>query len=271
MERWEDQGIVLSVRPHGESGAVLRVLSEHHGLCAGYVRGAHGSKMRGALEPGNGLALVWQSRTHGQLGSFTLELLDNPGAVLLGDALRLGALQSACALCDAALPEGEGHPGLFHGLRALLAALAGPVWAQTYVMWEIALLKELGFALDLKQCAGGGRRDDLAYVSPKTGRAVSAEKGQAYQDRLLVLPQFLRLKPSPLIPLPPFKPGASSEGRGKDAEYQGEGDDVLSGLKLTGYFLEHWAFAHHTRGLPEARLRLMARMQKEIEGAQNAA
>ncbi|MCK6418311.1 MAG: DNA repair protein RecO [Alphaproteobacteria bacterium] len=241
MERWEDQGIVLSVRPHGENGAVLRVLSEHHGLCAGYVRGAQSSKMRGTLEPGNGLALVWQSRTEGQLGSFSVELIDNPGAVLLGDALRLGALQSACALCDAALPEQEGHPGLFHGLRALLTALDGPVWLQAYVIWEIALLKELGFALDLGRCAGGGRRDDLAYVSPKTGRAVSAEKGQAYQDRLLVLPQFLG------------GPASADEAA-----------DIDCGLKLSGYFLEHWAFAHHTRGLPEARLRFMNRMAQTL-------
>jgi DNA repair protein RecO (recombination protein O) len=245
MELWEDQGIVLAARSHGENGAVVSLLTEERGRHAGYVRGAHAGKNRGALEPGNLVDARWQSRVEGQLGSLTLELQKNPGARYMADPLRLAALQSACALCDAALPEREGHPGLFHGLLALTEALDTEVWGPAYVMWEIAFLKELGFSLDLSKCAGGGDTRDLMYVSPKTGRAVSEAMGRIYKDKLLLLPEFLR----------------PSAGDGGD-------EDVLTGLKLTGYFLEHWVFAHYTQGLPEIRLRLHKRVLHEFERAE---
>ena len=155
MERWQDQGIVLSVRPHGENGAVVSLLTEHHGRHAGYVRGVHSTKGRGTLEPGNLVDVDWQSRVADQLGSFTLELSKNPTAHFISEPLPLSALQSACALCDAALPEREGHPGLFYGLQSLFEALRGEVWAPAYVMWEIAFLRELGFSLDLSKCEIG--------------------------------------------------------------------------------------------------------------------
>lgn len=244
MERWEDQGIVLAARPHGENGAIVSLLTEHQGRHAGYVRGAHSSKSRGVLEAGNLVQAGWQARVSSELGSLSLELTKSTASRFLQDPLKLAALQSACALCDSALPEREGHPGLFYGLSALFEMLEGDVWGASYVIWEIAFLKELGFSLDLKRCAGGGDARDLAYVSPKTGRAVSAEKGEAYKDKLLVLPGFLNAAPV--------------SGRGGDA-------DILLGLHLTGYFLEHWAFAHHTKGIPEARLRFQARFAKTVE------
>ena len=242
MERWQDQGIVLAVRPHGESGGVVSLLTQTNGRHAGYVRGAHSSKMRGSLEAGNLVDARWQARTSDELGSFTLELVRSPAAHIMQDALKLAALQSACALCDSALPEREGHPGLFHGLNALFATLQSDVWAAAYVMWEIAFLRELGFSLDFSKCAGGGDAANLAYVSPKTGRAVSREAGNLYKDRLLRLPDFL--KPAPQM---------------------GDEGDILLGLNLTGYFLEHWAYAHHSSGMPEARLRFQARFAKYVE------
>lgn len=242
MEQWQDQGIVLAVRRHGENGAVVSLLTEGQGRHAGYVRGAQGSKMRGTLEVGNLVDANWRARVADDLGSLTLELSRTPAAHFMQDALKLAALQSACALCDTALPEREGHAGLYHGLNALCDALQSEVWGAAYVMWEIALLKELGFALDLSKCAGGGDAADLAYVSPKTGRAVSAAEGAIYKDRLLPMPEFL-------------KPG----GGGMDEE------DVLTGLKMTGYFLEHWVYAHHSAGPPEARLRFEARFAKTVE------
>lgn len=253
MERWEDQAIVLAARAHGENGAILSVLSEHHGRHAGYVRGMRSSRLRGALECGNIVDLSWAARISDNLGSFALELRHNPSAHFLADSLRLAALQSACALCHEALPEREGHAGLFHGLAALLDTLASDVWGPSYVMWEIALLRELGFSLDLSSCAGGGDASDLAYVSPKTGRAVSRAAGEPYKDRLLKLPEFLRtlsLNPSP------------SRER-ENTQHQGGGDfeDILTGLKLTGHFLEHWAFAHHATGVPESRLRFQNRFE----------
>ncbi len=245
MEQWQDQGIVLAVRRHGESGGVVSLLTQEHGRHAGYVRGAQGSRMRGTLEVGNLVDAHWSARGGDDLGSLKLELSHSPAAHFMQDALKLAALQSACALCDAALPEREGHPGLFHGVQALFEALQTEIWAQVYVMWEIAFLKELGFSLDLSKCAGGGDDNALAYVSPKTGRAVSAEAGEPYKEKLLALPAFLR--------------PAGGEERG-----EGDDEDVLIGLQLTAYFLEHWAFAHHTTGVPEARAVFQARFGKSV-------
>jgi DNA repair protein RecO (recombination protein O) len=244
MEIWQDQGIVLAVRRHGESGAIVALLTQNHGRAAGYVRGAQGSKMRGTLEAGNIVDATWQARTTDSLGAFALELSAAPAATFMQDPLKLAALQSACALCDAALPEREGHPGLFHGLGALLEILQGDVWGPAYVMWEIALLRELGFSLDFSRCAGGGDAQNLVYISPKTGRAVSREAGALYKDRLLDLPAFLR-------------PGRAV----------GDESDILTGLRLTGYFLEHWVFTHHTKGVPEARLRFQERFEKHTGAA----
>lgn len=250
MERFEDQAIVLRVRPHGENGAVVHILAAENGLHAGYVRGVHSAKMRGVLEPGNTVSVDWQSRVADQLGFFTFELLANPAAVLLGDKMRLSALQSACALCVDVLPERERHSGVYHGLQALLQTLAGPVWGQAYVMWELALLREMGFALDLTTCAGGGDPATLAYVSPKTGRAVSEAMAGSYKARLLPLPDFLR----PAAARRPLTDETAQDAGGHALEA------LHQGLMLSGYFLEHWAFAHHTRGLPEARTRLQARV-----------
>lgn len=239
MELWEDQGIVLAVRGHGESGAVVSLLTEHHGRHAGYVRGGASSRMRGVLETGNLVDARWQARVSDNLGALNVELQRSYGPGVMDDPLRLAALQSACALCDAALPEREGHPGLFYGLSALFDVLQGEVWAAAYVLWEIALLRELGFSLDLSRCAGGGDAAQLAYISPKTGRAVSYQAGEPYKDRLLPLPGFLKPNGGPA-----------------------DEDDILAGLKMTLHFLEHWAFTHHTHGVPEARLRLQGRFEK---------
>lgn len=242
MEKWQDQGIVLSVRGHGENGGIVSLLTEGHGRHGGYVRGAQGSKMRGTLEVGNLVDVNWQARTSDDLGAYTLELSSSPVSHFMQDPLKLGALQSACALCDQALPEREGHAGLFYGLSALFDALQSDIWGAVYVMWEIEFLKALGFSLDLSKCAGGGDDGALIYVSPKTGRAVSRDAGEPYKDKLLPLPDFL-------------SPGAVSA------------DDlgVLMGLELSAYFLEHWAFTHHTKGIPEARLRFQERFAKTVE------
>lgn len=249
MENWQDQGIVLSVRGHGENGAIVSLMTQGQGRAAGYVRGASSSKMRGTLEIGNRVDAAWQSRVADGLGTFTLELCRNHAAPLMQDSLKLGALQAACALTDAALPEREVHGGLYHGLEALFSMLEGDVWGPAYVLWEIAFLKELGFSLDLSRCAGGGDDASLAYMSPKTGRAVSYEAGAPYKEKLLVLPSFLT-------------------GRHEDTK---EEEDVLLGLKMTGHFLEHWVFNHHTKGVPEARIVFEARFANKFGGGHAAA
>lgn len=239
MEQWQDKAIILAVRPHGESGAIVSLLTSQNGRQAGYFRGASSTKNRGTLEIGNIVDANWSARTSDSLGTLSLELERSTAARIMHDALKLSALQSACALCDQAVPEKEGHGGLYDGMMALLDILEGEIWAAGYIVWEIALLRELGFSLDLSRCAGGGDNNTLAYVSPKTGRAVSYQAGEPYKDKLLPLPGFL-------------KPNAAPP----------TDQDVATGLQLTRFFLEHWVFAHHRSGLPEARSRLDLRFQE---------
>lgn len=252
MEKWTDQGIVLSARLHGEGGAVVTLLTAERGRHAGYVHGGRSSRMRGVIEPGCLVNAQWSAPVADQLGSYALEQERNPASLFMTDPLRLGALLAACGLCDAALPEREAHPGLYHGFLSLLDALDSDIWGAVYVMWEIALLRELGFALDLTRCAGGGDAETLCWVSPKSGHAVSAEKGAAYRDRLLSLPVFLRPAGAAAI--------AAAEGR-----VAGDGRDVLDGLRLTGYFLEHWVFTHRHGGVPPERLRFQERFARYVE------
>ncbi len=245
MDIWKDQGIVLSVRPHGENGAVVALLTEQHGRHLGYVRGAHSSRIRGLLQVGNLVSAAWSSRVSDSMGTFELEMQEALAASVMDDSLRLGALLSACALCDAALPERESHCGLFYGMVALLQTLETESWAATYVMWEIAFLRELGFGIDLTRCVAGGDAQTLTHISPKSGRAVSAKAAEPYLDKLLLLPHFLR----------------PARGGGDDA-------DVLTGLQMTAYFLEHWAFVHHTQGLPEPRTRFQERFARRCAPAE---
>ncbi len=153
MEQWRDQGFVLSVRAHGEGGAIVSLLTENHGRHAGYLYGAQSSRKRAMLELGSLVGAEWSSRVEGQLGTLTLEPEGGLPHGILDDALKLSALLSACALCDTALPEREGHPGLFYGVKALIDMMNDDVWAAAYIYWEIAFLKELGFGMDLTRCA----------------------------------------------------------------------------------------------------------------------
>lgn len=234
---WSDQGIVLSARPHGEGSAVATLLTREHGRHGGLVMGGRSSRQRGTLETGTLVAARWRGRLAEHLGTFTLEPVKGYSAAWLDDPLVLAALTSACALVEAALPEHEPHPALFDGLLALFGLLDTPAWAEAYVRWELGLLAELGFGLDLDRCAVTGANDYLAYVSPRTGRAVSAVAGEPYRDRLLPLPDFLA-------------------GRGGGGPLE-----VERGLRLTAHFLER----HLLNGpLPPARLRLRERYANAV-------
>ena len=231
---WTDEAIVIGSRRHGETSSVMTVLSRAHGRHAGLVRGGSSKRARGALQPGNRLQVNWKARLSEQLGTFTWELQSSDGTRWLPDQGRLAAVVAACALVESTLPERESHPSAFAGLAGLLAALDGEDWAGNYVRWELALLAELGYGLDLSRCAATGRNDDLAFVSPRSGRAVSLSAGEPYRDRLLVLPRFLATD----------EPAADAELR--------------SGLKLTGHFIERWVFAALGKRVPPARARLVA-------------
>lgn len=234
MEQWRDQALLLSARPYGDSGGVVQLLSENYGRYAGYIHGGFSSSRRGMLQPGNLVDAQWQARIADQLGRFSLEPVQALSAYVIDEREKLAALQSACALCVASIPEREAHPGLFHGLKALLEAMQNPSWEVAYIAWEIALLRELGFALELDRCAANGDNRDLIYVSPKSGRAVSRVAGSPYKTRLLILPHFLRAE--------------------KGAEAGGV-DDIADGLYMTGYFLQNWVFPHTTHGVPQERVR----------------
>ncbi len=246
MEQWQDNGIILSLRPHGETGAVISILCADHGRYSGYVYGAQSAKNRSLLGIGNGVSVEWQSRTADYLGRFNILDSQNFSAPILNCPLRLAAFLSACSLCDSLLPDHQSHSGIYHGIRTLFELLPDALWGPSYVMWEISLLKELGFGLDLLRCVAGGDSQTLSYVSPKSGCAVSLEKGLPYRDKLLNLPDFLK------------------------AGFNGEIEegDILTGLKLTGYFLEYWAFAHQTRDIPQVRRRLERLVSERIQQAQ---
>ncbi|MDA1099307.1 MAG: DNA repair protein RecO [Proteobacteria bacterium] len=238
---WSDEGYVLSVRRHGEAAAIVNLLTREHGRHAGLVRGGMGRRLRGVLQPGNQVAASWRGRLSEHLGSFTVEAMRDHAAGLLSDGDRLAGLASAAALTEAALPEREPHLAIHDGFAALLEALGGaPAWAAIYVRFELGLLAELGFGLDLSQCAATGRTDDLAYVSPRSARAVSRSAAAPYKDRLLPLPRFLL-------------PGATEKPTNAE---------VLDGLRLTGYFLQSQVFAPHHRPTPAARSRLLERISR---------
>lgn len=235
---WTDRGIVLSARRHGESAVILSLLTAEHGRHAGLVRGGAGRRRRGVLQPGNLVAATWRARLEDQLGSFAVELQKNPSAAWLDDPARLSALSSACSIADQTLPEREPCDTVFNGLSRLFEAMDAPGWAAAYVEWELALLGELGFGLDLTACAATGRNDGLAYVSPRSGRAVSVSAGEPYREKLLALPAFL-IGAGPAAP-----------------------EDVAAGLTLTGYFLDRHLFAPHRRRLPDPRERLVDRIRR---------
>lgn len=232
---WTDRGVVLSVRKHGEGSAVVSLLTAGHGRHAGLARGGLSKRQRGLFMTGNEVTARWFARLDEHLGTYECELVEPRAARLLDHPGRLAALAAACALIEASLPERHPYEALHAALVRLLDALdAEAPWGEAYVRFEIALLAELGFGLDLGTCAATGVTEDLIYVSPRTGRAVSAEAGAAYGDRLLVLPGFLR-------------PGTNAPPSAAD---------VRTGLTLTGYFLGRHAFAGSGGRLPAARERL---------------
>ncbi|HYM30162.1 MAG TPA: DNA repair protein RecO [Candidatus Cybelea sp.] len=238
---WTDDAIVLASRKHGETSAVVNLLTRDHGRHAGLVRGGASRRLKGVLQAGNEVSASWRGRLAEHLGTLTIELRAAHAASLMEDSMRLSALVSACALVEATLPEREPHPGLFQGLAVLLQSLheGAAEWPAVYVRWEVGLLSELGFGLDLSACAVTGETSGLTHVSPKTGRAVSSGAAAPYAEKLFRLPPFL----------------AGGEVGDPLA-------DIADGLALTGFFLDRYAFAPHRRSIPAARARLVERFTR---------
>ncbi len=239
---WHDDGIVLAARKHGESSAIVTLLTRNQGRHLGLVRGGMGRRKRGLFQPGNRVRATWRARLAEHLGSFTCEMQDAVAAPHLDDPLKLAALSAVCAVADAALPEREIHQPVYEGLSIFLNALDDDDWQTVYVKWELGLLQELGFGLDFSCCAATGVTENLTHVSPKTGRAVSSQAAEPYRNSLLVLPAFLL-----------------ENGRA------GTPAEIIEALKLTGFFLERHVFSHTKSGrAPAARGRLSDRLRRSV-------
>jgi DNA repair protein RecO (recombination protein O) len=237
------EAIVLAVRAHGEHGAVVRALTPSDGIQPGYVRGGRSRRLRPVLLAGNVVQAEYRARTDEQLAQLSVELVHSR-APLYAEALPAAAIDWSCALTAAALPEGQAYPRLHAALDGVLAAVeAAPSakgWASALVRYELLILSELGFGLDLSECAATGTTDDLAFVSPKSGRAVSAGAAGAYRDRLLPLPAFIR------------------------AGGAGEWDDIFNGLRLTGHFLARDLLIERQSDVLAARQRLLDRLRRVV-------
>ena len=237
---FEDDAFVLSARIHGETGAIVEMLTSQHGRWAAHVAGGASRRIKPMLQPGARVLARYRARTSDQLGSASLEAVTEGPAALFDDPDALAGLSAAAAVAAGALPEREPHPGAFLAFEALAEALQlVEIWPAVFVRFEAGLLDELGFGLDLSRCAATGAVDDLIYVSPKTGRAVCREAGEPYKARLLPLPRFM----------------LSAQG-GLDA------GDVGAGLDLTGHFLEQFVFGPLNRPLPPARMWLIDRLRE---------
>jgi DNA repair protein RecO (recombination protein O) len=234
---WSDDAIVLSVRAHGETGAIVEALTRAHGRHLGLVRGGASRRAKPTLQPGNTVHLHWRARLEEHLGSFTPEPLRFRAGEMFDDASALAGLKSFAAVSGAALPEREAHAPVYDAAQILLdAMLSGDFahWAALYVRWEVGLLEALGFGLDLRRCAATGVADNLIYVSPRSGRAVSAGAGAPYKERLFALPGFLL--------------GSQNA--------EPSGTDIAAGLRLTAYFLSARVLTPHGHEIPAARMRL---------------
>ena len=239
--QWTDEGIVLGVKRHGETSVILELMTQERGRHLGLVRGGTGTRLRGVLQPGNSLRATWRARLDDHLGNYTVEGTNLRAAGFLDAAHAVHGVTHLAALCRL-LAEREPHARIHGALEAILDALDDrSAVAPMIARFELAFLAELGFGLDLSSCVATGETADLIYVSPRSGRAVSRTAGEAYRDKLMRLPGFLRTDDEP----------ASAA-------------DLADAFVLTGFFLERHAFAPRSLALPEARARFVAAISRSM-------
>lgn len=239
---WVSEGYVLSVKKHGETSAIIEVFTPDKGRHLGLVRGGVSRKLRPVLQIGNKIKVEWRARLSEHLGYFTVEGLNSQAAILMQDRLSLAGLNACCAMAKECLPEREVHKDVYDAFGILIENLdKAEVWPALYVKWEAGLLAAMGYGLDLSKCAATGITEHLTYVSPRSGRAVSAQAAEPYKDRMYALPAFMN----------PYSmrndPDVSDE-------------DIKHGLELTGYFLETRLQWGVNRTLPKARTRLIEKL-----------
>ncbi|MBI2719954.1 MAG: DNA repair protein RecO [Rhizobiales bacterium] len=230
---WRDQAVILAVRRHGETSAIVEALTAEHGRSLGLVRGGRSRRLRPVLQPGNQVDVTWRARLEEHLGTFAIEATSLRAGPIMEDPFRLAGLSTLTVLSQL-LAEREPHRRLFDAALVVLEALdREEAWPPLLVRWEMGLLDELGFGLDLANCVATGARDDLVFVSPRSGRAVSSAAGEPYRDQLLPLPAFLIGGPAPT-----------------DA-------DIIAGFRLTGHFLGRHLFEPRGLASPEPRDRMI--------------
>ncbi|MEL6375046.1 MAG: DNA repair protein RecO [Pseudomonadota bacterium] len=240
---WSDEALILSARAHGETSVIVELFTRCHGRHAGLVHGGRGRRMRPIVQVGNHVDATWKARLADHLGHLRLDLRAPIAALAIADRARLSALASLAALLRL-LPERDAHTALYDVSLVVLDHLGeDDVWPALLVSWEVALLEALGFGLELTTCAASGSRDDLIFVSPRSGRAVSAQAGEALKDRLLPLPAFLR---DPAAGAPP--------------------EQVHAGLRMTGHFLMTRVLQPLEAQMPEPRQRLLSYLAPDAVG-----
>ncbi len=244
MIEWDDKGIVLAASPMGEHAAKVSLLTAQHGRHLGSLPYGQSQKTRALLQAGAEVSIQWRARLESQMGVYTLEPAAPYPFAMMDDPMALACLSSACALLDACLPEREPHPALFAALQALLQTKDLEALPYAYVKWEVGVLQDVGYGIQLERCAATGKAptddDPFTHVSPRSGRAVCQSAALPYAEKLL--------------PLPPFLLGVPVVAAG----------DLQNGLDLTGYFLERYAFAVHHARLPSARYRLRERIFEQV-------
>lgn len=239
---WRDTGILLGLRRHGESSAILDVFTPSRGRHAGVLRGATSRKVAPSLQPGAQLDVAWRARLEEHIGTFAVEPIRSRAAVAMGNRLALAGLNAVTALVSFALPEREAHPALYRQTEQLLDLLdQTELWPLAYLRWEMRLLEDTGFGLDLGTCAVTGARDGLIYVSPRTGRAVSEAGAGDWAPKLLPLPAVLR-----------------GEGEAPDTE-------IADALRVTGHFIDTMlGQSTGARPVPEARARFVGLFSRGV-------
>jgi DNA repair protein RecO (recombination protein O) len=242
---WRDEGIILGTRKHGETSAILEVMTRAHGRHLGLVRGGRSRKQQPVLQPGNRVDLLWRARLDEHLGVFQVEPIELNAARLFGDATAVFGLQTLAAHLRL-LPERDPHGALYETLAVMIGHLEDPASAaELIVRFELLILDELGFGLDLARCAATGRKDELVYVSPKSGRAVSRDAGRPWHDKMLALPAFLR------------------RGSGVRAAP----GDIEDAFRLTGFFLARHVYEPRGVEEPEARAGFIGALRKRLSAS----
>ncbi|MHB2265766.1 DNA repair protein RecO [Aliihoeflea sp. PC F10.4] len=239
---WRDDGIILGTRRHGETSVILEVMTPGHGRHLGLVRGGRSRRMQPVLQPGNRVELVWRARLDEHLGFFAVEPVDLKAARLMESAASVYGLQLMAAHLRL-LPERDPHLGLYETLGVVLDHLGDPVSAaELVVRFELHILEELGFGLDLERCAATGTRDELTYVSPKSGRAVSREAGEPWRDKMLALPPFLQ----------------------RGSRLSADEAAISDAFRLTGFFLTRHIYEPRGMEEPDARIGFIAALRKAL-------